>query len=151
MNFETIKFCSLGLGGNSCEYGNGSHSTWYLQTPEEIGKHYADKLQPGVICLDKRPALERNTAYAFASPMVNVDMTDGDIDRFGSRYTESDSIMLSAMKQTAYGSIIRAAEVCAEVAPEQPGPLDYVPISEYVDWWQTRGAVVYTWNGAEFV
>ena len=147
-----VKLCSIGLGGNSMEYGEGCHGSWYLFSPEDIAKHYADRLEEGVLLIDKRPAVEgEKCVNAFASPMCNVDMADGEIDRFGSRYVESDSIMLSAMRETAYGPILQAADIAAEVAPDLPGPLDYVPISQYVQWWRERGAIVYRYDGEKFV
>jgi len=146
-----VKLASLGLGGNTMEYGGGCMSSWYLHDIAEIAEHYRKELSEGVLLIDKRPAVEDNPAYAFASPMVNVDMEDGEIDRFGSRYLAEDNLIVSALKETAWGGVIHAAEIAAQVAPDKAGPLDYVPISQYVEWWRLRGAVIYRYDGAQFV
>ena len=147
---KTVKLCSIGYGGNSMEYGAGCVGSWYAQSPEEIVEHYADELRPSVLLIDKRPALDVSTAYAYASPMVSVDMAEGDVDRFGSRYTAEDSLMLGALKETGYGPVIQAAQIANEVAPDVPGPLDYIPIGEYVEWWTSRGALLYRYDGSAF-
>lgn len=150
-NHDRVKLCSIGYGGNSIEYGNGCHGSWYLHSPEDIAKHYGDKMDEGVLLIDKRPALDVNTMYAFASPMVNVDMKDGEADPFPKRHN-SDSIMVNALKEhSAYGALIQAAEIAEEVAPDVPGPLDYVPVNYYVNWWKDRGAIVYRFDGEAFV
>lgn len=149
-----IKLCSLGLGGNHLEYGGGCSSSWYLHSPEEIAQHYAHELDAGVLLIDKKPAVEENYAYAFASPMVNVDMAEGEVDRFASRYLASGGGMIvDAIKESGsqWGTIVKAAEIANEVAPDVPGPLDYVPIAYYVKWWQDRGAVIYRYDGEKFI
>ena len=147
------KLCSLGYGGNSMEYGNGCSGSWYLHSPEDIAKHYSRELAEGCPLIDKRPALDINTAFAFASPMVNVDMVAGETDRFASRYLADSgaALMVGALKESGYGSIIRAAEIADQVAPELPGPLDYVPIDYYLDWWRARGARIYRFTGGQFI
>ena len=148
-----IRLCSLGLGGSHLEYGGGCSSSWYLGSPEEVVKHYAHELEPGVLLIDKRPALDQNCAYAFASPMVDVDMADGEVDRFASRYLASGGgIMVDAIKESGsqWGTIIKAAEI-AKVAPDVPGLLDFVPVAYYSKWWHDRGALIYKYDGSQFV
>lgn len=147
------KLMSLGLGGNSVEYGEHCHGSWYLHDVEEIAKHYAHELEPGVLLLDKRPALENTCAPAFASPMVNVDMEPGAVDDFGSRYLsqEGGGIMMQAMREHPQsGAIIQAAKIVQD-AGISPGPLDYVDTLTYCRWWCDRGAVVYRYDGSAFV
>lgn len=132
------------------EYGGGCTGSWYLHTPEEIAKHYQEELEPGVLLIDKRPALEgeRGThANAYASPMCDVELPDGAIDRLDLSGAE---FMVGALKQTGYGGILRAHEIAAEVAPDVAGPLDSVSISQYVQWWRDRGAAIYRYDGNEF-
>ena len=148
---KQVKFCSLGLGGNSMEYGGGCTRSGYLHSVEEVAKHYAHELTEGVLLLDKRPVLEEQPGCAFASPMVNVDMQEGDVDRFMERLSSSDHIVLDMLKEySGYGGVIQAAEVASEIGAEY-GPLDYVPIPVYVDWWVSRGAALYRWDGEQFV
>jgi hypothetical protein len=153
MRNEQVKLCSIGLGGNSMEYGGGCHGSWYLHEPSEIAKHYREQLTEGVLCIDKRPALEANYSFAFASPMVNVDMEEGEVDQFVSRYLQDggSALMVDALKEhSPFGTIIKAAETVAEIAPKIAGPLDFVPIGEYVKWWEDRGAIIYRYDGEHF-
>lgn len=147
-----VKLVTIGLGGNGMEYGRGCHGSWYLHSPEEIAKHYAHELEEGVLLIDKRPAVNQNYAFAFASPLVNVDAEPGEVDDFTSRYLNGGGgLIVDAMKEHPQTSaIIQAAEI-ASVAGVSPGPLDYVDTLTYCRWWADRGAVLYRYDGAKFV
>ena len=149
MPHDQVKFCSIGYGGNSMEYGGGCHGSWYLHTPEEIAQHYRAGLSEGVLCLDKRPALDVNTTYAFASPMVDVELDEGAVDELKlSAFAEE--VMLPALKMGGYGAVIQAHELSKEIGVV-PGPLDKVDVGYYCRWWVERGAVLYLYDGEQFV
>ena len=144
---EKIKFISIGLGGCGLEISHSSRVSDYCRTPEAVAEKYSERLDTGVYLIDKRPVVTKNPMHAFASPLVNVDLEAWDSkDSF--KQSLADCSITDELRKGAYGTLLALAD---EFPEDTPGPLDYVPIDYYVNWWREKGALVYVFDGVSFV
>lgn len=138
---------SFGLGGHSVEVSNtwkdGTRTKGHISgydSPESFERELAwgdkDGYPPlaGVPVIDKRAVLEKHPVYSFKSPLVDVELEDGTIDRIDAKAAQSMLPGLSGGFDT-----LAAAAIAHEGNPE-PGPLDSVSVGDYLRWWAQRGA-----------
>lgn len=138
---------SFGLGGHGVDtretWGEGSVSKGNISgydSPESFeralirGEKNEYPPLSGIPVLDKRAALQKNPAFSFKSPLVDVDLQEGEIDRIN---TDSARTMLPGLSG---GFETLAALAIAHEGKSEPGPLDSVSVSDYVRWWRERGA-----------
>jgi len=83
--------------------------------------------------LDKRPALKKHPGYAYSSPLVDVRLSDGEVDRINK---ESALEMLPGLS----GGFDTLAALAIAHKGKEPGPLDSVSVQDYIQWWTSRGA-----------
>ena len=88
----------------------------------------------GLPVLDKREVLKETPALSFRSPLVDVDLEDGTIDRLDTHAARS---MLPGL--SGGFEVLAASAIVHEGKPE-PGPLDSVSVGDYIAWWRSRGA-----------
>src|SRR5690606_9929276 len=84
--------------------------------------------------LDKRAALEREPGLSIRSPLVDVDLEAGHIDRID---TKTARAMLPGLSG---GFDTLALYAIAHEGRPEPGPLDHVSLDGYIAWWVARGA-----------
>lgn len=140
------KFVEFSLGGDTVHYGDGCTGSGY-GSPER--PHAADprthEIPDGTLVLDKRPALGTAAGkhWVFKGPMVNVDLEEGEVDRLPEGGIIAQAMMGDRSNQ--FGQMLRAQKAHKEKT-SQPGPLDYVSVSEYVAGWVAKGAIVGTYE-----
>jgi hypothetical protein len=137
----------FGLGGHGVEFYESrregrrmrGHISGY-DSPEsferQLSRGEEENYPPlsGVPVLDKRVILEKHPEYSFRSPLVDVDVRDGEVDRVN---TESARSMLPRLSG---GFDVMAAAAIAHEGRKDPGPLDSVSVRDYIAWWVSRGA-----------
>lgn len=153
---DKLMIMSFGLGGNSGDGvsadGNRFSSSWYLRDPDEFvryigrdakGYGYDPASVDGCIVLDKRAILREHPSYALLSPMLDVRLPAGTIDRLAD-HGAKDSMVLHAFAHgdSTQRGLAALAHATIDNQSEQPGPMDYVSMDAYVDWWASRGARV---------
>lgn len=90
----------------------------------------------GVPVLDKRAVLRDQPALAIKSPLVDVDLEDGAIDRIDTGSARALLPGLSGQFETLAGMAI----VHALAGKKEPGPLDSISLATFIEWWTSRGA-----------
>lgn len=143
----------IGLPGHTVEYPRyqtksglkyGSSSlSGYITNPDEAAADVADELAIGAAVIDKRAALTRKPRLAYLSPLCDVSLPDGTVDRC----PEPSAMMSGAMAGNGFGALLAMQRVHKSRSAE-PGPLDSVCTSTYVAWWRDHGARVGRWNGS---
>ena len=97
----------------------------------------------GAVVIDKRVPLDANPGFCFASPLVDLKLSPGEIDRFAD--FAKGSFVADAFRDpactNAYGELVRLADKAHERGVS-PGPLDSVDLQTYARWWRARGAVI---------
>lgn len=88
----------------------------------------------GVPVLDKRPALRDRPVLGIQSPLVDVELEEGTVERLDARAARS---MLHGLSG---GFEVLAALAIVHDGKPEPGPLDSVPLRDYLEWWRERGA-----------
>jgi hypothetical protein len=157
MSDEKVKLIMFGLGGSVMFFNNNYRREgyadpedlfmpyhWWADPPEKMTYHVDPEAAEGAMVIDKLPALvtARGLAFVFLSPLVNVDLKAGEIDRVGDL---SKSIMAQTVKRdpgNAYGTLVRLHEAGEKVNPKNPGPLDGVDMWTYAKMWKKVGARV---------
>lgn len=138
---------SFGLGGHTVETGETwregtrvkGHISGY-DSPESferaLERAEKDSYPPlaGVPVLDKRAVLNEHPEFSLRSPLVDVDLPNGKVDRIDTRAARN---MLPGL--SGGFDVLAAAAICHE-GKEEPGPLDSVSLRDYVAWWVSRGA-----------
>jgi len=84
--------------------------------------------------LDKRPALQAHPVLGIQSPLVDVGLEDGTVERLDARAARS---MLPGL--SGGFEVLAACAIVHDGKPE-PGPLDSVSLRDYLEWWVSRGA-----------
>lgn len=138
---------SFGLGGHGVDLldareeglpTKGRISGYESPESFELGlKHGEKRGYPplgGVFVLDKREALLRDPALAAQSPLVDLELKDGTVERLN---TDAARSMLPGLSG---GFEVLAALALAHEGRLEPGPLDSVSLGDYLKWWGSRGA-----------
>jgi len=138
---------SFGLGGHSVDtaetWKDGTRSKGHISgydSPEsfECALERGEKAEypplARVPVLDKRHILRRKPGLALRSPLVDVDLEDGAIDRVD---TKAARLMLPALSG---GFEVLAGRASAHEGKPEPGPLDSVSLGDFIVWWVSRGA-----------
>lgn len=148
MNKKTaVKLITFGRGGHTFELSAHSKLSGY-DTPERVegelaAGRYDDNydIPDGTPAVDKVPAINQpgGVAAVFKSPLVNVDLDEGDIERFN---LPKNSIIGDAVQNGLMGPVAQASVALALVAKgkPEPGPLDEVSIDVYLTYWRRKGA-----------
>lgn len=156
MDKGTARLICFGLGGHwvELEYDDPNtsghlsgyddpESFWKRLSPEDPADRYPD----GCPVIDKRSVLEKRPALGIVCPMPKVGIDEPE------HFAGHDSIVAQAMTKdpgNAYGTYLRIDKAHKEITRE-PGPLDYVPIAYYLEWWRKRGARVGVVHQGQFI
>ena len=138
---------SFGLGGHSVEivdtWRDGTRDKGHISgydSPESLERalerEEKDSYPPlaGVPVLDKRAVLKEHPELSFHSPLVDIDLPDGSVDRIDTKAARN---MLPGLSG---GFDLLAAQAIAHEGKDEPGPLDSVSVSDFINWWVSRGA-----------
>lgn len=155
---EKVKLVTFGRGGHVV-YFNHNHRQegyadpenllnpyhWWADPPDKMTFHVNPEAAEGAVVINKLPCLATNRGHAFVflSPMVNVDLKAGEVDRIGEDL--SKSMMAQAVKRdpgNAFGTVVRLHEAAMKVDPKEPGPLDFVDIATYAAMWKKVDATI---------
>jgi len=135
------KLMDFGLGGNMGyiePHGMYFHctSSWYLH-PSDLQKyidnnHYPAEEMEGCVLLNKIPALEKSPLFALSSPLLDLNLSPGEVERFR-------DLVRGVVPIENFG----LAGLCALRAYNEKefSGMDSVPLSTFVSWWEKRGAV----------
>lgn len=151
MRSRKIVLMAFGLGGNHYELeGGNSSGSWYLKA-HELGD-YVDRADgygykagelEGAILLDKVPAIEAcGAGVAIASPLVDVGLEPGAVDRFADIPGVGDSMVLRAFADGDGVQRGLAAMAVKSLVDATYSGLDRVALDLFVQWWHARGARV---------
>lgn len=137
----------FGLGGHSVEtaetYKDGTRVKGSLSgydSPESFERALAhgEKAEypplGGVPVLDQRRVLRANPMLSVRSPLVDVDLAEGTVDRLD---TAAAQRMLPGLSG---GFDTLAAAALAHAGKLEPGPLDGVSVADFIAWWVSRDA-----------
>jgi hypothetical protein len=137
----------FGLGGHSVEYAetwsDGTRVKGHISgydSPESFERALARGEKnsypdlSGLPVLDKREILKEHPEYSLKGPLLDVDLSDGTIDRIDLKVAR---YMLPGLSG-GFDAIAAAAIV--HEGREEPGPLDSVSLGDYLRWWTSRGA-----------
>lgn len=138
---------SFGLGGHGIEITDtlreGSRTKGRISgydSPESFERSLVrgDKKEypplAHVPVLDKRPALRTNPVLGIKSPLVDVELEAGKVERLDA------SAARSMLPGLSGGFEVLAALAIANDGKPEPGPLDSVSLADYLEWWRSRGA-----------
>ena len=146
----TAKLVCFGNGGDSVEWGRHCSSSGYGNPDNpHAAAPSEDKVFPdGCPVIDKRPALETKEGFAwvFKGPMVDVDLKDGSRE-----CPQPSELFASAVAENAFGGLLALQADHKLCDDSEPGPLDYVPTSVYVEGWRQRGARIGHYENGEIV
>ncbi len=84
--------------------------------------------------LDKRQVLRQKPMLSLSSPLIDVDLKDGEISRIDADAAQNMLPGLSGGFDTL------AAAAIAHAGKPEPGPLDSISVLAYLRWWKDRGA-----------
>ena len=145
----------FGLGGHVIEFpsvrtstGSTKSSISGYDSPESFmadKPSYTDVEFEGTPVIDKCAVLSRKPSLAIKSPLVNVDLADGEEDRL-SAAAVAGSMVYQATSQdpgNAFGALGRVHIAHAKASPE-PGPLDSISVPAFIEWWRSHGARIGT-------
>jgi hypothetical protein len=138
----------FGLGGHSIEYhaqrGSKTSMSGY-ETPETFlerlnaGTAYHWDYTQGAWVVDKRALLKHShnpVGLVLRAPLLDPDLPAGTMERL----EPVDPIFAGAVQNNEYGSMLEAQALCEASFPNEPGPLDYVSIDRYLEYWRLAGA-----------
>lgn len=139
---STPKLVVFGVGGDLVHYSHNHTSSGY-GTPDN--PHAAADLPDGVPVVDLRPAVATDVGrrQVFVGPMVNVDLHDDEIDRFDDGHPAT-KLVHAATKGNSFGALLGLSKACHTLAPDEPGPLDFIPTTAWIARWRRFGARIGT-------
>lgn len=163
------KLVTFGLSGHTVyfgrtDYGNGCYGTSRLEGYDDPDSFLAPsrwwtddyattpdlRQLEGVPFVDVRAAIETpaGRSWVFKGPMPDVDLPEGEIDRC----PEPSPMLALAVSENAFGTLLSLAHAHRHSSnAKAPGPLDSVPIAEYLAEWKAHGATVGHIRNGQFV
>ena len=128
------------------KYGQGSISGYEnpesfvarFQNPRDGCSDDAPGFYEGCPVIDKREVLKKNSALAIISPMCGLLLDEEEVDECPT----PSAMFAGAVADNGFGALLRVQKTCKTVAPKQPGSLDSISVTKYVEWWRSRGARV---------
>ncbi len=145
------KLLSFGAGGHMIHATNQTCSGycspedfcalyhWWTHPAGQMSSHWSDYEVPagGIPCIDKRAAVETpaGRAWAFAGPLVDVDLPDGEAEDC----PEPSPFLAAGVAGNAYGSLL-GLQAAQRATGAKRCALDSVSIAEYIQGWREHGA-----------
>lgn len=145
----------FGLGGHCIEFasertshGSSKSSISGYDSPESFEPTksvYSDTEFEGTPVIDKCAVLTRKPFLAIKSPLVNVDLADGEEDRLSTAELQGSIVGQAVMSgpPNEFGTFA-ALQVRHNKTSFEPGPLDSISVPAFIEWWRSHGARIGT-------